>query len=60
MEFFNINTAPSKTLEVQFEGKPKNTGVGFVSIGTRIRGLLTKNQLDLSGVNITDDYDVSL
>lgn len=58
MKFYNINTAP-KTGEVVFEGKPKQTGVGFVSIGTRIRGLLTKNQLDLSGVNVSDDYDVS-
>lgn len=57
MKFFNINNSPV-TEEVIFEGKPKATGVGFVSIGTRIRGLLSNNKLDLTGVNVSDDYDV--
>lgn len=58
MKFFNINTYPGKTREVVFSSKPKASGVGFVSIGQRIRGLLTNNKLDLSGVNVSDDYDV--
>lgn len=58
MKFFNINNSPVSE-EVVFEGKPKATGVGFVSIGTRIRGLLSNNKLDLTGVNVSDDYDVS-
>lgn len=58
MKFFNINTAPEETFEKAFEGKPKQTGVGFVSLGTRIRGLLANNKLDLSGVDISDDYDI--
>lgn len=57
MKFYNINNAP-KPREIVFEEKPKQTGVGFVSIGTRIRGLLTHNKLDLSGVNVSDDYDI--
>lgn len=57
MKFFNINNSPVSE-EVIFEGKPKATGVGFVSIGTRIRGLLSNNKLDLTGVNVSDDYDV--
>lgn len=56
MEFFNINNAPISR-EVTFETKTKATGVGFVTLGQRIRGLLTNNRLDLSGVNTSDDYD---
>lgn len=59
MKFYNINTYPGKTREVVFSSKPKASGVGFVSIGQRIRGLLTNNKLDLSGVNVSDDYDVA-
>lgn len=59
MKFFNINTAPKKTLEKEFEGKLKHTGVGFISLGTRIRGLLANNKLDLTGVEISDDYDIA-
>lgn len=59
MKFFNINTAPVETFEKAFEGKPKQTGVGFVSLGTRIRGLLANNKLDLTGVEISDDYDIA-
>lgn len=58
MKYYNINNYPGKTREVVFSSKPKATGVGFVSIGQRIRGLLTNNKLDLSGVNVSDDYDV--
>lgn len=58
MKFFNINTAPEETFEKAFEEKPKQTGVGFVSLGTRIRGLLANNKLDLTGVEISDDYDI--
>lgn len=56
MEFVNINTA-EKYEGSKFEEKTRITGVGFVTLGQRIRGLLVNNKLDLSGVNSSDDYD---
>lgn len=56
MEFFNVNNHPVSR-QVTFETKTRATGVGFVSLGQRIRGLLSNNKLDLSGVNTSDDYD---
>lgn len=56
MEFVNINTA-EKYVGKKFEEKTRITGVGFVTLGQRIRGLLVNNKLDLSGVNSSDDYD---
>lgn len=40
-----------------FETKSHATGVGFITLGQRIRGLLTNNKLDLSGVKFSEDYD---
>lgn len=56
MEFVNINTA-KKYEGTRFEEKTRITGVGFVTLGQRIRGLLVNNKLDLSGVNSSEDYD---
>ena len=56
MNFVSFSDLPISR-EVTFETKTRATGVGFVTIGQRIRGLLCNNKLDLSGVNVSDDYD---
>lgn len=56
MKFYNMNNSP-KAVEVEFKTKTAVTGLGFVTIGQRIRGLLSNNVLDLTGVQQVDDYD---
>lgn len=56
VKFVNVFNKP-KAEGVVFEGKTRVTGVGYVTLGQRIRGLLTNNRLDLSGVKTVDDYD---
>lgn len=56
MKFVSFSNLPISR-EVTFETKSHATGVGFVTLGQRIRGLLTNNKLDLSGVRFNEDYD---
>lgn len=56
MNFVSFSDLPISR-EVTFETKTRASSVGFVTIGQRIRGLLCNNKLDLSGVNVSDDYD---
>ena len=56
MNFVSFSNLPISK-QVTFDTKTRATAVGFVTIGQRIRGLLCNNKLDLSGVNVSDDYD---